>query len=259
MKRVLKIDFAKYSSIKIGGVLEVEQITASSSFDGIIIGGANNLLISHYFKSALGILSDEFDYIKREDNLLKIGAKTSSAKIYKYAKDNNISGFEMLSHIPGFLGGLLKMNAGLKGLSISDNLASLRTASGELAKDKCGFAYRKSEIKDVIFEGVFSIKSGFDNALYESLKQARANQPRGASFGSIFKNPSGASAGALIEAVGLKGHKIGACELSSKHANFLINHGGARFDDALALINLAKKRVFEHSSIRLEEEVVILK
>lgn len=254
----MRIDFAKYSSVKIGGVLDVEQITPNQSFDGIVIGGANNLLISPDFSGKLGILSDEFNYIKCENGLLKIGAKTSSKDIYKFAKNNDISGFEALGQIPGFLGGLIKMNAGLKGLSISDNLINLNCAGKSLSKNECAFAYRKSEISGVIFEASFELKHGFNDALSKNLRLARLNQPSGASFGSIFKNPSNDSAGRLIEAAGLKGHKIGACELSKKHANFLINHGNASFNDALILINLAKKRVFECFGICLEEEVVVL-
>lgn len=254
----MKIDFAKYSSVKIGPVLEVEQISINKSFNGIVIGGANNLLISPNFSGKIGILGDEFNYIKCEKGVLKIGAKTNAKDIYKFAKRMDIAGFEALGKIPGFLGGLLKMNAGLKGLSISDNLLSLNCSGKILNKQECGFAYRKSELFGVIFEGVFELKSGFNDALCEDLKLARLNQPSGASFGSIFKNPSNDSAGRLIEAVGLKGHKIGACELSKKHANFLINHGGASFDEALSLIKLAKKRVFECFGVMLEEEVVVL-
>ena len=127
-----------------------------------------------------------------------------------------------------------------------------------LSKDECGFAYRKSDIKGVIFEAVFRAVKGFDRGLLADFNEARKNQPKGASFGSIFKNPPNDSAGRLIEAVGLKGHKTSNCELSAKHANFLINHGKGSFNEAFYLINLAKSKVKESFGIELETEVVIL-
>ena len=105
---------------------------------------------------------------------------------------------------------------------------------------------------------VIQLKGEFDNELSNYLNQKRSNQPKGASFGSCFANPSGDHAGRLIEAAGLKGFRIGGCGFSEIHANFLINYGGGSFEDALNLINLAKERVYELFGIRLRCEVVIL-
>ena len=87
----------------------------------------------------------------------------------------------------------------------------------------------------------------------------RDNQPQIASAGSCFKNPKGDFAGRLIEAVGLKGHRIGDMEFSNTHANFLVNHGNGTFEDAIHLIDLAKKKVKEEFNIDLEEEIIIFK
>ena len=78
----MKIDFSKYSSVRIGGIFDVEVLDEMREFDGVIIGGANNLLISPN-PPKMGILGNEFDYIKLENGVLKIGAKTPSSKIYK--------------------------------------------------------------------------------------------------------------------------------------------------------------------------------
>ena len=86
----------------------------------------------------------------------------------------------------------------------------------------------------------------------------RANQPSTPSAGSCFKNPEGDYAGRLIEAVGLKGKKVGNMEFSTQHANFLVNHGNGNFEDALTLINEAQKKVFEEFGRKLELEIVIL-
>ena len=278
---VKKIDFSKYSSVKIVNIFEVEVLSGNFGFfDGVIIGGANNILISPN-PPKLGILDKEFDYIKfnefGDENLgekisdskilsdknlngkiLEIGALTKSAKIYNFSKKFNLSGFEFLKGIPGTLGGLLTMNAGLLGHEISKNLISVTTNLGEFKKDELNFSYRKSDIKGVIKSAKFKVLKGFDENLSLEISKKRANQPRGNSFGSCFKNPVGLSAGKLIDECGLKGYKIGNCGFSQEHANFLINYGGGTFDEVLSLINLAKKRVFENFGINLETEVVIL-
>lgn len=254
---MMRVDFSKFSSVKIGAELEVAELNEVCCFDGFIIGNACNLLVGEP-KQALAMLGGKFDYIKLDNDILRIGAKTSAREIFAFAKKHDLKGFELCGSVPGSLGGLVKMNAGLKGYSISDTLLEVRTSSATLSKDECGFAYRKSDIKGVIFEAVFRAVKGFDKGLLAEFNEARKNQPKGASFGSIFKNPPNDSAGRLIEAVGLKGYKIGDCELSAKHANFLINHGKGSFDEAFWLINLAKSKVKESFGIELETEVVIL-
>ncbi|EGK8088129.1 UDP-N-acetylmuramate dehydrogenase [Campylobacter lari] len=256
------IDFSKYSSVRIGESFEVQVLEELCDFDGFLIGGANNLLISPKSKK-LGILGKSFDYIKiLEQNekgmFLEIGSSVKSFKMYHFAKENNLKGFEFLRNIPGTLGGILKMNAGLKDEDISKNLISIRTFNQEILKQNIAFAYRFNPIKEVMFSAKFFLEYGFDPVKDELLKNARKNQPKGASFGSIFKNPKNDHAGRLIESVNLKGFSKNDAMFSNEHANFLINKKHASFDDAIFLIELAKKRVFEEFGIVLEEEVVII-
>lgn len=256
------IDFKKYSSVRIGDKFEVQVLNKIEEFDGFLIGGANNLLISPKPKK-MGILGDIFDFIEILDKnkdflILRIGCKTKASKIYRFAKENNLLGFEFLQKIPGTLGGLLKMNAGLKEECISQNLIKIATSKGEIMCENINFAYRFCPLQTPFFWAEFKLFFGFDKTKDEFLKNARSNQPSGASFGSIFKNPKDNFAGALIEAVGLKGFSKNDAMLSDKHANFLINKKNASFDDAFFLIELAKKRVFEKFGILLEEEVIIL-
>lgn len=253
------VDFKRYSSIKIGPKIELFNITKESypEFDGVVVGGANNLLISPT-PPPLGMLDKSFDFIKFDGEYLRVGGATKSAKLYNFAMKNDIFGFEFLKNIPGTIGGLLKMNAGLMGYEISNNLILVEFFDKEVAKDELKFGYRKSGIDEVVFTALFKVERGFDRLLANKIAQNRANQPRGASFGSIFKNPTPFFAGKLLEEVGLKGYKIGGCGFSDAHANFLINYGEATFDEALSLINLAKKRVFENFGVNLETEVVIL-
>ena len=256
------IDFKKYSSVRIGNEFEVLVLDQIYDFDGFLIGGANNLLVSPKPKN-IGILGDSFDFIQILDRNkdfihLRIGCKTKSSKMYRFAKENNLKGFEYLSKIPGTLGGLLKMNAGLKGECISQNLIKIATSQGEILRANINFDYRFCPLNTHFFWAEFKLNFGFDTLKDEALKNARINQPIGASFGSIFKNPKNDFAGRLIEAVGLKGFSKGDAMLSDKHANFLINKKNASFEDAFFLIELARKKVFEEFGTNLENEVIII-
>ena len=261
------VDFSKFTSVRIGGVHEILEVTSledlsSPHFLGsMMIGGGNNLLISPN-PPKMAMLGKEFDYINLEicdeKICLEIGAATKSAKIYNFAKQNNIANLEFLKNIPGTLGGLVKMNAGLLKFSISDNLTHVRLARGWVSKDEISFSYRHSGIDEAILGAKFELQSGFDAGISEVISAKRANQPKGASFGSCFVNPEGHFAGALIEAVGLKGYAIGGAKFSEEHANFLINFNHASFEDATNLINLAKARVLEKFGVELKTEVCIL-
>lgn len=255
------IDFAKFSSMKIGPKIAVNLIENCEDFtkttDGVIIGSCNNMLISNN-PPPLYKLDKKFDYIKIVDNTLKIGAATPSGKIASFCKKHNISNFEFVSHLPGTLGGLVFMNAGLKEYEIFNNLLSVKTCAGEFDKDDIEHGYRFAKIDSLIVEATFALSYGFDIAKVELFKKMRSNQPSTPSAGSCFKNPKGDYAGRLIEAVGLKGLKAGGMEFSSEHANFLVNNGGGTFDEAIFLIDEAKKRVFEEFNISLECEIKIV-
>ena len=261
------VDFSKFTSVRIGGVHEVfevnclEDLSSPHFLGAVMIGGGNNLLISPN-PPKMAMLGKEFDYINfnplSENIHLEIGATTKSAKIYNFAKQNNIAGLEFLKNIPGTLGGLIKMNAGLLKFSISDNLTHVRLARGWVSKEEINFSYRHSGIDEAILGAKFKLQSGFDASISDAISAKRANQPKGASFGSCFVNPEGHFAGALIEAVGLKGYAIGGAKFSEEHANFLINFNHASFEDATNLINLAKARVLEKFGVELKTEVCIL-
>lgn len=261
------VDFSKFTSVRIGGVHKIfevnsiEDLNSPHFLGAVMIGGGNNLLISPN-PPKMAILGKEFDYINFNqcgDIIhLEIGAATKSAKIYNFCKQNNIAGLEFLKNIPGTLGGLIKMNAGLLKFSISDNLTHVRLARGWVSKDEISFSYRHSGIDEAILGAKFELRSGFDAIVSEAISAKRANQPKGASFGSCFVNPQGHFAGALLEAVGLKGYAIGGAKFSEEHANFLINFNHASFENATSLINLAKARVLEKFGIELKSEVCIL-
>jgi UDP-N-acetylmuramate dehydrogenase len=254
-----EIDFSKFSSIKIGPKVEVREIDEIGEIpnDLFLIGGSNNLLISPN-PPPLAILSKKFDYIVEDEDSVRVGAATSSGKVLSYAKKYNLRGFELLQKLPGTIGGIVKMNAGLKEFCISDNLMNVLVNNTRIAKKDINFCYRKSSIEGAIFEAVFAKKEGFDYALLEIFKNMRNNQPKLPSAGSCFKNPLNDFAGRLLEVTGFKGKRIGNMAFSDVHANFLINLGGGIYKEAVTLIDEAKRAVFERFGIKLELEIEIV-
>jgi len=254
-----RINFQNYSSFKIGQTEEVALL--EDDFSELqkyyLIGSCNNTLVGTN-PPPLAMLSKKYDYIKIENNLLKIGGATPSGKIASFCKKHNIANFEFVSHLPGKLGGLVYMNAGLKEYEIFNHLVEIQTPSGVKKKEEIQYGYRFTNIKEPILEASFEIEEGFSPKRVTMFKKMRENQPSTPSAGSCFKNPEGDYAGRLIEAVGLKGMMQGAMCFSEEHANFLVNNGGGKFEDAIFLIQEAQKRVYKEFSICLECEIVIL-
>lgn len=254
------IDFSKYCSIRIGACLPVEIIDDVQQMqEGLeIIGYGNNLLVSPDAKN-LAVLGENYDYISDIGDYVEVGGSCSSSKIYRYFRDLDLGGLEFLRALPGSLGGLVKMNAGMKEYEIKNILHSICIDGEWVGVDDLSMGYRSTNIDGVIFAAKFKKISGFRGELVEIFESMRSSHPKKPSCGSCFKNPNGDFAGRLLESVGLKGYNIKNVAFSEKHANFLINLGGGIFEDAINLIEIAKKRVFEQYGITLEEEVIIIK
>ena len=254
------VDFKRYSSIHIGPIKDVFIIDEIGDFKNFqIIGRANNLLISSNCEKKFAILGESFDYIKEENGLLYVGCATSSGKLLTYTRKNDIANLEFLAKLPGNIGGLVKMNAGLKSWEIFNYIDSIKTKDGYIKKEDIDFSYRETKIDTIVYEVVFNIEYGFSNEMLKEFTKMRDNQPSVASAGSCFKNPKGDFAGRLIEAVGLKGIKKGDMSFSELHANFLVNCGNGTFDDAIYLIDLAKQKIKDEFNIDIEEEIIIYK
>ncbi len=252
------VDFAKFSSIRVGPVADLLMIdTFEYPENAYLIGAANNLLVGPQHPPLMK-LSKVFDYIRIEGDRLYIGAATPGGKIVSFCKKHNIANFEFVAHLPGTLGGMLQMNAGLKEYEIFNHLHSIRFKEGYRLRGEIEYGYRKTDINEVAFEGVFTIEKGFDPEKIAMFKKMRSNQPHDPSAGSFFKNPPGDHAGRLIEAVGLKGYKLGGMAFSGMHANFMVNLGGGTFDEAIALMQLAQQKVYAQFDIWLENEVAVI-
>jgi UDP-N-acetylmuramate dehydrogenase len=253
------IDFSTYSSIHIGQPTEVLMIEQGDEMprDRHLIGGANNLLVSPT-PPPMMMLSKDFAYIKERDGLLEIGAAMPTGRIVSYAKKHDIAGFEFSAKLPGTLGGMLAMNAGVKEYEVFNILHSIEINGVWIPKEDIEHGYRYAKLGGIATAARFEISKGYSEELNSELKALRANQPSDPSAGSAFKNPPGDAAGRLIEAVGLKGHAKGSMAWSEIHANFLVNKGGGAYNEAIYLIELAQKRVAERFEIELELEIKVL-
>lgn len=258
----IKLNLAKYSSIKIGNILNIKIAQnlneALKLFEShLLIGKANNILFSNKSHKIFK-LGNEFDYIKDSNDFIEIGAKTSSRKAFLYFKNNNFTGVEFLGSLPGCIGGIVKMNAGMKEYEIKNIIDSI-CVNGEWIESKnINFEYRNSNINGLISAIRCKKIPNFNKNLEILFKTMRSNQPKEPSCGSCFKNLKNISAGELLDSAGFKGKKIGNMEFSQKHANFLINNGGGNFNEAIELINLAKQKIYSKYKIKLACEIIII-
>jgi len=182
-----------------------------------------------------------------------------------------LSGFEWAAAVPGTLGGAVYGNAGAYDGNMASSLLLaeiLHPQGKELwPVEKMQYTYRSSLLKRnhspaVILTAQIKLEPGDPGSVKAKMEEftihRRRTQPPGASLGSMFKNPPGDYAGRLIEAAGLKGRRIGQAEISTRHGNFFVNHGGASAADVGRLIRLARETVAERFGIWLDLEVELL-
>lgn len=253
------LNLSSLTSLKIGPICDVKALYTPHDYNNeFLIGGGFNLLIGNN-PPALAILDKKkFSFINYDGHYLHVGAAVSSHELFRFCQTHNLGGFEFLGKLPGSMGGLVRMNAGLKTDEIKDRVHSVELLSGQRYRDELGFEYRHSAINEPIFSILLTPYGTFNTERVSYFTTLRANQPRGKSAGSFFKNPPNDYAGRLIEGVGLKGHRIGDAQFSPTHANFLMNCATATFEDVITLARLAKQRVFDMYGIVLENEVHIL-
>jgi len=187
------------------------------------------------------------------------------------------SGLEWSNSVPGSVGGGVVSNAGAHGKELKDDLISIEVLTGEGKIERwpveaLELGYRTSRFKahgrramsppEVILSADIrlyrDVEGGCAGRLKEFLAERQARQPQGKSAGSTFKNPPGYSAGWLIEQVGMKGRQYGQAQFSLKHANFMMNLGGATASDVLTLMRQAEEAVRERFGVELEPEIELV-
>lgn len=245
----------------------------SEGIPTFILGGGTNVLVADRGYDGLivhlrGFLDQASDPLPGGE--CEVGAGTMLTPWVRRVAGKGYAGVEALIGIPGTIGGALRMNAGAFSQEISQPLVSVDVIGEDLNVETVktgdiGFSYRKAPgLQDkVILSARFQLESGDPVKLIGHLREIvamrRNRQPlEWPSCGSVFKRPPGDFAGRLIEAAGLKGLSRAGAEIPQKHANFIVNRGGARAEDVLAIIRTAKKRVQESFGVTLEREVILI-
>lgn len=242
----------------------------------LILGGGSNIL-ARDGDLPLAVVDYAFDGGPEEiagaeegKALVRVCAGVRLAKLLAFCEKRGLWGLQGLSGIPGLVGGAVAMNAGSYGCETAAVLceASVWTPEKGLFRIKRGefeAGYRKFSPKGVkglflVVEAVFELARRGEKvvreAALEALGKKKSTQPlAAASAGCVFKNPEGESAGRLLDAAGFRGKRLGDMAFSEMHANFLVNLGGGKSDDALELIAQARQAVRERSGLSLELEV----
>lgn len=239
-----------------------------------ILGNGSNILVRDGGVHALVIDNHcsgfSLDVEKLAATLLAESGASLPLVANKLARDG-WSGLEWAIGVPGTVGGAVVGNAGAHGASVADNLVGVTILDShgeslELHHAELGFEYRSSRFKQaqdaIILTAAFRLRKDDPKAciarMNEYTDHRRRTQPTEPSVGSMFKNPPGNFAGRLIEQAGLKGTRVGGAQVSSVHANFFVNRGGASARDVLELIDLVRSQVRSRFGIELELELQIV-
>ena len=276
---------ANHTSFRIGGPAEVmafpknkEELSnllkQSALLDckPVILGAGTNVLAPDEGLRGLVIcLKDCLDGMERlDDTTIRVAAGVTMTRAAVFAANLGLSGLEFAHGIPGTVGGGVYMNAGAyggeicqvcKSVEVMDFSGNIRTFTNE----EMEFSYRHSileERSDIVISADFVLESKPVEEIRDKMKELMgkrsASQPLDKpSAGSAFKRPVGGYAAALIDQAGLKGYQVGGAAISTKHAGFAVNLGGATSSDVKALLKQVSDIVYEKSGIRLEPEVRI--
>jgi UDP-N-acetylenolpyruvoylglucosamine reductase len=277
-------ELARYTTLGTGGparefaeptsVAEVEELLRRARAEGLsvaVVGLGSNLLVADEGVDALVLhLDGDLTSVGVSDQLLRAGGGAANAVALHRARAAGLGGFEFACAIPGTIGGGVWMNAGAYAGDFSQVLhrALVATAdgSGWLRPDELGLSYRHSALQhgQVVVEAELRLRPRPSDEIKAEVRELNAKrkaaQPTNRrTFGSVFKNPDHElTAGRMLEACGLKGHRIGGAQISPKHANFIENADGARTEDALALMGEAIRRAREQFGVELRHEVEFL-
>ena len=282
---LLEEPMAKHTSFRIGGPADVlaqpadeAELAALLKRAGehavpvTLVGNGSNLLVRDKGIRGLVIkLSNLFSSITVDGNVMTFGSGISLAMASKKAASLSLSGMEFAVGIPGTIGGAVYMNAGAYDGEMAKVVTCVRVMDmqgkiSELQASELDFAYRHTALQNsglIVTSVTVSLQPGEAESIkakMDDFSQRRiAKQPvELPSAGSMFKRPVGYFAGTLIEQTGLKGYTVGGAQVSTKHAGFVVNVGGATAKDVLQLISDVQARVLAAQGVQLEPEVLVL-
>lgn len=282
-----QVSLASFTSFRVGGPAEwlvapkhLHELEASYEWalnhdlPITLLGAGSNLLISDRGLSGLVICTRHLRYthFDQETGQVTAAAGEPLVRLAWKAAELGWEGLEWAVGIPGTVGGAVVMNAGAHNGCMADILVNAHVLSSKgfleiLSPDKLGYNYRTSLLqgdKRLVTQATFQLKPGADPAKViaataQHLKQRHSTQPYNKpSCGSVFRNPNPHKAGWLIEQTGLKGYRIGGATVAERHANFILNCGGATASDIFQLIHYVQQQVERHWSLSLQPEVKIL-
>lgn len=272
---------SKYTTYKVGGLarcivypknisklVQLIKILKKHRISFKIFGNGSNLLFSDKVYEGVLIKLSEFNEVEFYDKKVRVGAGYSLMKLSSLCAKRGLTGFEFASGIPGTIGGAVFMNAGAYNSDMGYVVQEVKVLTPDfriitLENREMDFHYRTSFLKKhpnyICLEVVIKLKEGNKNAIDTLIKERRKrrleSQPlEFPSAGSVFRNPTGDFAGRLIEELGLKGLRKGGAMVSEKHANFIVNAGGASSKDIKDLIDYVHDKVEEKYNIDLKVE-----
>jgi UDP-N-acetylmuramate dehydrogenase len=255
-------------------VAELEELLRWAVGEGLpvtTVGLGSNVLAADEGVEGLVLrLEGELATVEVSGETLAAGGGAANAVCLHRARSAGLGGFEFACAIPGTVGGGVRMNAGAYGGDWKGVLARALVATAEGSEwrspDRLGLEYRRSRLRpgEVVGAVEFRLRPRSPDEIKAHVRELNARRKAAQpvnrrTFGSVFKNPShDLSAGRMLEAVGLKGHRIGGAQISPRHANFIENADGAHTVDALALMAEARRRAYEQFGVELEHEVALL-
>jgi UDP-N-acetylmuramate dehydrogenase len=281
----------RYSTYRIGGpatmlfpavaedVAQALRIAHEAGVPVFVLGLGSNILLPDQGLAALVVrLGKGLDRIERQEERWTLGAGLPAPLAARKTAAAGFAGLHIFVGVPGSVGGGVYMNAGCHGGDWSEVVESVIAvdqsgADTVIARPEIPFSYRRSGLTGrVVVETTVRLRAEEQHRLEEEIAEMFEWRQRGTPFnqpccGSVFQNPAGPSwkkesgprtAGQLIEAVGLKGHRIGGAEVSPMHANYFVNTGGATAADVRGLIAHAQRVVEERFGVRLEPEVKLI-
>ena len=278
---IVNASLAKYTTYKVGGIaravvypkdtlklVELMEIIREHDVKHFILGNGSNVLFSDDVYEGIIIKLDNFDNIEFFDQKIKVGAGYSLIKLANEAMKRGLDGLEFASGIPGTIGGAIFMNAGAYNSDMSKIVESVTVLTPDLKvinlrNKEMLFGYRESFLQHhfgyICLGAILKLKHGDRDTLEEVMKDRKLKRKRTQpleypSAGSVFRNPEGMYAGAIIEELNLKGYQVGGAKISEKHANFIINVGNAKASDIKQIIDLVKEKVKEKYNITLRVE-----
>ncbi len=254
------------------GLTKVLKVLKDEHVEWVILGKGSNILAADKgYDGCVIVLDKEFSRISvGEDGLVTAGAGALLSKVVNEALKASLSGLECCVGIPGTVGGAVSMDAGSRrewiGRRVRD-LVVLRPGEGlhRYQGGEIEWGYRATSIptSEIILEATFALEPGDRKEMAEDmdsrLRRRRSTQPMGKpTCGSVFKNPPDHSVGMLIDRCGLKGTERGGAQISTEHANFIVNNGSAKAADVVGLMGQAHESVMAKFGIDLQCEVKLL-